>query len=51
MKSRLIVPDGAAIVVILALAAVVITVALITNPFEVGVNKFRMNALMDKGNI
>lgn len=42
---------GAAIIVILALAAVVITFELIANPFEVGVNKFRLNALRDKGNI
>lgn len=42
---------GAAVISILILAIVILTFELLVNPFEVGVNKFRLNALKDKGNV
>lgn len=42
---------GAAVIAILILAIVILTFELLVNPFEVGVNKFRLNALKDKGNV
>ena len=42
---------GAAVIAILVLAIVILTFELLVNPFEVGVNKFRLNALSDKGNV
>ena len=42
---------GAAVIAILVLAIVILTFELLVNPFEVGVNKFRLNALRDKGNV
>lgn len=41
----------AAIIIILASAAVILAFELIVNPFTVGVSKFRLNALRDKGNV
>lgn len=40
---------GTAVIAILILAIVILTFELLVNPFEVGVNKFRLNALKDKG--
>ena len=42
---------GTAVIAILILAIVILTFELLVNPFEVGVNKFRLNALKDKGNV
>ena len=42
---------GTAVIAILILAIVILTFELLVNPFEVGVNKFRLNALRDKGNV
>lgn len=36
---------------ILAIAGMILMYELLVNPFEVGVNKFRLNALRDKGNV
>ena len=42
---------GTAVIAILILATVILTFALLVNPFAVGVNKFRLNALQDRGNV
>ena len=42
---------GFAVIMVLALAAVALIYVLLVNPFTVGVNKFRLNALQDKGNV
>ena len=42
---------GTAVIAILILAIVILTFELLVNPFEVGVNNFRLNALKDKGNV
>lgn len=39
------------LVALLALVVVILTYELLVNPFEVGVNRFRLNALNDKGNV
>ena len=36
---------------ILAIAGMILMYELLVNPFEVGVSKFRLNALKDKGNV
>lgn len=42
---------AAALVVIIAVAVAFAALELLVNPFEIGVNKFRLNALRDKGNV
>ena len=42
---------GFAVIWVLVLAAAVLISVLLVNPLTVGVNKFRLNALRDKGNV
>ena len=42
---------GALFIAMLAIAIVILTFELLVNPFAVGVNKFSLNALRDKGNV